>query len=269
MNAENIFWRDSRFPFIEIRRTIDSICEYKTHSHEGLLSVGAVESGVTYMSCRGEYVLVSEGMLVFFNPEDAHSCNPLNGTGRSYWMMYLNTDWCAGIQRELGVSSGGYVPVEITSIEDYELYGAYLGLSRCLTSGETCEGTDAELICFASEIFEKFCGSETEALLPDFVTEEIGEYIRENPFGDYSLSDLAEKFRQNRFHMLRSFKKNYGQPPISYQMNLRVDAAKKMLKEGMSIADAAQETGFADQSHFHRVFRKYTAATPGEYKSGQ
>ena len=45
-----------------------------------------------------------------------------------------------------------------------------------------------------------------------------------------------------------------------------VEAAKKLLQEGISLALCAQYCGFVDQSHFHRFFKRYTALTPKEYQ---
>ncbi|HWV76460.1 MAG TPA: helix-turn-helix domain-containing protein [Isoptericola sp.] len=48
--------------------------------------------------------------------------------------------------------------------------------------------------------------------------------------------------------------------------NDRVTAARAMLRAGRPLAETAYELGFADQSHFHRVFRAHVAATPGVYR---
>ncbi|MDJ0742612.1 MAG: helix-turn-helix domain-containing protein [Xenococcaceae cyanobacterium MO_167.B27] len=36
----------------------------------------------------------------------------------------------------------------------------------------------------------------------------------------------------------------------------------------MSIADVAAETGFSDQSHLHRYFKRIVGVTPGQYVRG-
>ncbi|WP_236730505.1 helix-turn-helix domain-containing protein, partial [Pseudomonas savastanoi] len=46
----------------------------------------------------------------------------------------------------------------------------------------------------------------------------------------------------------------------------RIQHAQTQLKSGKMIADVAQETGFADQAHFQREFKKHLAATPGQYR---
>ncbi|WP_405030738.1 helix-turn-helix domain-containing protein [Pleomorphomonas sp. JP5] len=48
-------------------------------------------------------------------------------------------------------------------------------------------------------------------------------------------------------------------------MDRRVQIARGLIPRGRSILDAALETFFFDQAHFHRAFKRATAITPGEY----
>ncbi|NEQ55828.1 MAG: helix-turn-helix transcriptional regulator, partial [Leptolyngbya sp. SIO3F4] len=57
-------------------------------------------------------------------------------------------------------------------------------------------------------------------------------------------------------------------PPHAYLNHVRVHQAKRLLASGHSITDAALSTGFADQSHLHRHFKKMVGVTPGQYVRG-
>ena len=48
--------------------------------------------------------------------------------------------------------------------------------------------------------------------------------------------------------------------------NVRVVQAKERLSAGMSIVDVAQQTGFVDQSHLTRQFKRVVGITPGQYR---
>jgi AraC-like DNA-binding protein len=48
----------------------------------------------------------------------------------------------------------------------------------------------------------------------------------------------------------------------------RIEFAKTRLRAGDEIADVGYQAGFADQSHFHKTFVSYTAATPRQYALG-
>jgi AraC-like DNA-binding protein len=51
-------------------------------------------------------------------------------------------------------------------------------------------------------------------------------------------------------------------------MGVRVERARLLLARGVPIAQAALDTGFADQSHLTRQFKRFVGVTPGEYARG-
>jgi len=67
----------------------------------------------------------------------------------------------------------------------------------------------------------------------------------------------------SRFHFLRIFAQQFGWPPHAYQMALRVERARILLKAGVPIGDI--ELGFMDQSHFTRHFKESIGVTRGLY----
>jgi AraC-like DNA-binding protein len=69
--------------------------------------------------------------------------------------------------------------------------------------------------------------------------------------------------------LIRTFKQDTGLTPASYLNIMRIDYARRRLRAGDEIADVGYQSGFADQSHFHRTFVRYTAATPRQYALGR
>jgi AraC-like DNA-binding protein len=70
-------------------------------------------------------------------------------------------------------------------------------------------------------------------------------------------------------HFLRVFKHQTGMPPHRYHLNLRLERGRRLLRQGCEIADVAARTGFADQSHFTRHFRRFFGVTPGRYRTAK
>ena len=63
--------------------------------------------------------------------------------------------------------------------------------------------------------------------------------------------------------LLRGFRRFLETTPADYLRQLRVDQARRLLAETeRPIADIALETGFTDQSHLTRVFRRLLGETP-------
>jgi AraC-like DNA-binding protein len=84
-----------------------------------------------------------------------------------------------------------------------------------------------------------------------------------------SLGELAAEAGLSPYHLLRVFKLQTGLPPHQYHLNLRLERGRQLLREGCGIAEAAARTGFADQSHFTRGFRRVFGVTPGHYRTAR
>ncbi|UQZ91404.1 hypothetical protein C4J81_19085 (plasmid) [Deltaproteobacteria bacterium Smac51] len=76
------------------------------------------------------------------------------------------------------------------------------------------------------------------------------------------VSELAEVVELGREMFIRSFQKLVGVSPGLYQHCLRQLEARRLLKDGRSIAEVALATGYSDQSHFHKTFSRFFNMTP-------
>ena len=94
------------------------------------------------------------------------------------------------------------------------------------------------------------------------------EYIQENYASqDTSLRSVAEAVHLSPNHFSTIFSQECGTTFIEYLTNVRIEAAKKMLKEtDMKGSDIAYECGFGDPHYFSFIFKKNTGMSPREYK---
>lgn len=91
--------------------------------------------------------------------------------------------------------------------------------------------------------------------------------ISERHIGTYSLHKLAEEVSVHPAHLARVFKENHGCSIGHYVRKLKVQDACKMLgQRDMKISEIAAATGFADQSHFTKVFKMHLGVTPLVYR---
>lgn len=92
--------------------------------------------------------------------------------------------------------------------------------------------------------------------------------IDADPERRWSLRDLAAASDQSRFHLCRSFHRHVGASPYAYALQRRVARARDRLRSSARISQIAHQLGFADQSHFTRLFLQVFGLTPGEFRRG-
>ena len=92
----------------------------------------------------------------------------------------------------------------------------------------------------------------------------------------YHFAGIVQPF-PNHFHehyvlglskstLLRAFVQAKGVTPYRYLEAIRIQKAQQFLGHGLSPAEAALHTGFADQSHFTKTFSRFIGLTPGLYR---
>jgi len=103
------------------------------------------------------------------------------------------------------------------------------------------------------------CGKEREAI------KRACDYLIEHFAENVSLDDLAQFVNLSPYHLNRVFSKQIGMPPHAFQTQVRVSRAKALLRAGEAIPLVAFLTGFADQSHLTRHFKRLVGVPPGQY----
>lgn len=83
------------------------------------------------------------------------------------------------------------------------------------------------------------------------------------------IRDLERRHGVDRFTLSRDFRRAYGVTPSRFILLRRLDRARLMLRQGVSLADVAVAAGFADQSHMTRHFRATYGLTPGRWRDMQ
>ena len=103
--------------------------------------------------------------------------------------------------------------------------------------------------------------------LPGFKLRRITEWMAAHLAEEFSLARLAEQAGISEFHFNRLFKRATGVPPSQYQIKLRMDAARRLLRETKkNVIMIANEVGYSNPSHFAQLFRKETGLAPTDYR---
>ena len=225
---------------LELRSTWQSTQAYKRHSHPQL-SIGAIMEGQTCCICHDKEYILNPGDLIVIPASAPHSCNPVAGQPRSYHMLYIDTD----------------IPLALQVIRDPALFKRYLDIVEMMSP----VSVDTLLSALPRRV------ENADAL------RSTSQHVRQAFLADLaappSLDELAQRFSLRKETLIRTFRQDTGLTPGSFLNISRVEFAKARLRAGDDIADVGYQSGFADQSHFHKTFVSYTAATPRQYATGR
>jgi AraC family transcriptional regulator len=68
-------------------------------------------------------------------------------------------------------------------------------------------------------------------------------------------------------HLIRSFRQSTGKTPYRYLLHQRIEGARSLMRNDRTpLTEVALASGFADQHHLGRVFRRITGMTPSNYR---
>ena len=100
------------------------------------------------------------------------------------------------------------------------------------------------------------------------LAQSVRDYLDQHYNEVITNSSLSEKFGFVSAYLSRVFKNQYGITPSSYLLNVRMEHAKRILREHPEylIKEVAEMVGYTDQYYFSKVFRKETSVWPKDYK---
>lgn len=83
------------------------------------------------------------------------------------------------------------------------------------------------------------------------------------------VDNIADEACFSKYHFIREFKKIYGRSPHQYLIFVRVENAKRLLRNPRSVAEVCASVGFESIGSFSALFKRVIGLTPSEYGSMQ
>jgi len=262
-------WRLPELGHLELMHATYVTQTFPRHTHEGF-GVGVIERGALGFYYRGENVVASPGVISLVNPGEVHTGYAAEESGWTYRMFYFETpllqqaaSQIAGRPKDLPFFQAGV-------IRDDDLAGSihslHVGLAK---DGRSALEKESRLLWMLAHLITRHADAPPPLRTLGRERKRVKrarEYMEAHFHEDISLNRLASLAHLSPFHFVRVFRKELGLPPHTYLTQVRVNRAKALLAKGGKIADTALETGFVDQSHLTRHFKRITGVTPGQYR---
>lgn len=253
----------------------ESARHYRRHWH-ATYGLGLVEYGAHSSASGRGAVDAYAGDLITTNPGEVHDGRPLGGPSRRWRIVYLDPAVFAAMRGCPGYCVTGS-DVEITRpvMKDEILGRALQGLFARLEAWDIGTWRSSAEVMACDEALARTCGFLMARHTSSPPREETGGDVRrvrdrlaDELLNPPTLSDLARMVGLSKFQLLRRFERVYGVPPHAWLLLQRGERARRLIRDGSSLSQAAVSSGFADQSHMTRNFLRQFGFTPGAWRRG-
>ena len=120
------------------------------------------------------------------------------------------------------------------------------------------------------DAYKKFLKQESGSRKIPAWAKELKEIIQDQIDTNLTLNlrQVSQSLNVHPAYLSREFSKYFDNLSFGdYIRKLRIEKAKELLSDpSLSSGEIAYLTGFSDQSHFNRIFKKHTGNTPSEYR---
>lgn len=240
--------------------------KFPNHFHDFYV-IGFIEGGRRHLWCKGREYDLSAGDLVLFNPRDNHFCAPIGEELLDYRAVNIRPEVMLGAAREItGRDCAPRFAQNVVRRSEAaaavgEVYDAILADAPRLQKEEA-------FFCLLEQVLREYAAPfESPAPPePDGQIQKLCAYMEQHYAENISLETLLSMTSFGKTYLLRSFTKQLGVSPYRYLQTIRIDKAKKLLEQGVEPIEAADRTGFSDQSHFTNFFKSFIGLTPKQYQ---
>ena len=160
---------------------------------------------------------------------------------------------------------------EVLGIASIFSYGMQRGLERLAAARvKNISLSDFDALCvWLSSAIKRYMNEAfnfSEMRDADIIHRTV-QYMQLNYGAKTSLEDIARSVYLSPTYLCRLFKRKMGVTIMQFYTTLRIDKCKDLLTAtDLPLSEIAQETGFGDQSHFTKVFKRTVGMTPLAYR---
>jgi len=250
-----------QFEELELLKASFTSQSFKPHFHEQFALV-LLEKGQVDYSYKDQDRKVISGTLMLLNPYEVHTGKSMDDQPWDFRSMYISQSLFRDIFQ--AITGAEFMPYFSQGmIRDEGLMLHYQQLHEYLLDETNPALMKLALTSLIRDLIQH-CELTPSPLESEAQrkAKRLKEYIHEHYLENIRLDELEEEMGLSKYYLIRLFESVYGLSPIRYAINLRIEEAKRLLYQGMKYTEVAYSTGFYDQSHFIRHFKKIVGVTP-------
>jgi AraC-like DNA-binding protein len=206
--------------------------------------------------------------MCVINPGEVHTGQAKTNDGFDYQAIYPSTELMRKIVADVRDGATDLPWFDAAVITDPLVVARFSRLHDALDGASSVLERETYLWSALSALVSRY-SVPRQPSVPDqhhpLAASRMREYLETHYSENITLDDLARVTGLSPWHAARVFRQAYDLPPHAYLDGVRVRRARDLVRQGHALAEIALATGFADQSHFTRRFKRHLGVTPGHY----
>jgi AraC-like DNA-binding protein len=267
------YWRHEAVPGVDLLRARYVTHRYGRHAHE-TYTFGLIEAGVEEFDYGPSLLRAGAGSIALLDPEMVHTGHAGIPEGWAYRVLYPQVQVVTEVAAELGWQRGTPTFPQ-TVLQDDRSAALLRAAHKAAEHGDRLSSSTLLRACIARLLSAHaaplpagtaLVGAVRPADRAPAAVALVRDVLAGRLADPPSLDELAGMTGLSPFAVLRAFRAQTGLPPHAYLNQLRVRLARSLLDEGVTPAEVAASTGFADQAHLTRHFKRVVGVPPGAYQ---
>ncbi|MFC1779110.1 helix-turn-helix domain-containing protein [Thermodesulfobacteriota bacterium] len=253
---------------LELLTCSDAGYHFSPHFHDSYCIWLNISSAEAY-TYKGNSGILQTGEVGIIAPGEVHSNSVVGSESRQLLTYYLNADRLQEVASDIAGLSDSSIELPTDFHSDPDAHIGLITLWQTLKNSQSTMERQSAFYEVLSLLINRYAtpaqpsiDSGREQKRTSVVIELFHDRIDE----DLRLDELAKLVDCTPYYLIRFFKKAIGMTPHAYLLHLRLERAKKLLRQGHSIVDTAFAIGFTDQSHLTRHFKTKFGIPPGVYQ---
>jgi AraC-like DNA-binding protein len=262
------YWRSPLVPGADMVTAEYYDHAFAPHWHDAY-TVPVIEGGAERYNYRGSIHVAEAGSVPVINPGEVHTGSRAAEAGWQYRVFYLPVEFVQSVAQELAdcAQPMPWFPPDI--IRDADLTRRVRLAHQALDSGDDPLAAEHALLDAVSTLLVRHAGQRpaVKGIGADALrVEAMKSRLTDDLSAPLSLAELASTVGLSTFHAARLFTRETGLAPHAWRNQMRLNRALDALRAGVAATDVAAASGFADQSHFSRHFKKSFGVPPGRWR---
>jgi AraC-like DNA-binding protein len=262
------YWRTPLLPGADLLTAEYHDHEFTPHWHDAY-TIPVIEAGAETYRYLGSRHVADAGSVPIINPGELHTGSRAMDEGWRYRVLYAPVDYLQQLAEDIAGAAQPLPWFDADVIRDIDLARRLSRAHRLLEANDDPLAAHAAMLDALSTLLVRYSRTQPDALKTatrDARVSAMKEILSEELAAPVTLAELADAVELSPFHAARLFTRATGLAPHAWRNQVRLQRSLAPLRAGVSVTEVAAASGFTDQSHFTRHFRRMFGVPPGRWQ---